>query len=68
MSEQNYRRAFGAAVVTCILLAVALVYVVSHRDHTAAATDENDSVVARGPEATAPPMVMKDGSIRRIRS
>lgn len=56
MSEDSYRRAFGAAVVICILLAVALAYVISHRDHTAAATAENDSVVARGPEATGQPI------------
>ncbi len=56
MSEHSYRHAFGAAVVVCILLAISLVYVVSHHDHVSPATDENDSVVARGPEATGQPL------------
>ncbi len=59
MSEQNYRRAFGAAVVVCILLAAALVYVIFHRNPTTSATDENDSVVARGPDAATQPMLTK---------
>jgi Cu(I)/Ag(I) efflux system membrane fusion protein/cobalt-zinc-cadmium efflux system membrane fusion protein len=54
MSEQNYRRAFGAVVAVCILLAVALGYVL-FRDHRTAATDESDPVIAKGPDATAQP-------------
>ena len=63
MSEQNYRLALGAVVATCILLAVALGYVLV-RDHRTAATDENDPVIARGPangqDATAQPMPTRD--------
>jgi len=62
MSEQNYRRALGALVAICILLAVALGYVVSHRDRTAAATDENDPVIAKGPDVTEQPKMAKDGA------
>lgn len=61
MSEQNYRRAFGTVVAICILLAAALVYVISHRDHQAVVAKEDDTVVARGPETAAQPMTMKDG-------
>ena len=63
MSEHNYRRVLGMVVAICILLAVALGYVL-FRDHRTAATDENDPVIARGPakgpDATAHPMTMKD--------
>ena len=59
MSEQNYRRALGTVVAICILLAVALGYVLL-RDHRTAATDENDQVIAKGPDATAQPMPTKD--------
>jgi Cu(I)/Ag(I) efflux system membrane fusion protein/cobalt-zinc-cadmium efflux system membrane fusion protein len=60
MSEHNYRRVLGAVVAVCILLAGALAYVISYRDHAAAVTDENDPVIARGPEATAQPAVAGD--------
>ncbi len=59
MSGQNYRRALGTIAAICILLAAALVYVISHRDHPALAAKEDDVVVARGPETTAQPMHMK---------
>ena len=59
MSEQNYRRALGAVVAICILLAVALGYVLL-RDHRTLPTDENDPIIAKGPDATAQPMTMKD--------
>lgn len=62
MSEQNYRRALGAVLAICILLAAALVYVISHRDHPAVATKEDDTVVARGPETTMEPMRMRGGA------
>src|SRR6266496_5485668 len=48
MSEPHYRRVLGIVVAICILLAVALGYVLS-RDHRVAVTDENDPVIARGP-------------------
>src|SRR5260370_12096281 len=53
MSEHIYQRALGVAVAVRILLAVMLGYVL-FRDHRTAATDENDPVVAKGPDATAP--------------
>src|SRR5436309_2112173 len=63
MSEQNYRRALGIVVAICILLAVALGYVL-FRDHRTATTDDNDPIIARGPvkvpDATAQPMPAKD--------
>ena len=55
MSEQNYRRALGAVIAICILLVVALVYVISHRDNKAVVPKEDDTVVARGPEITTQP-------------
>jgi RND family efflux transporter MFP subunit len=60
MSEQSYRRAFGAVLAICILLAVALGYVISRHDHAAVAPDENDTVVAKGPESTPQQMLAKD--------
>jgi RND family efflux transporter MFP subunit len=60
MSEQNYRRAFGAVLAICILLAVALGYVIFRHDHAAVAPDENDTVVAKGPESTPQQMSAKD--------
>src|SRR5579864_4607280 len=60
MSEQKYRRAFGAVLTLCILLAVALGYVISRHDHAAVAPDENDTVVAKGPESTPQQMLAKD--------
>src|SRR6201981_118792 len=59
MSEQNYRRALGTVVAICILLAMTLGYVV-FRDHRTAASDENDPVIAKGPDATAQSMPTKD--------
>ena len=59
MSEQNYRRALGAVIAICILLVVALVYVISHRDNQAVVPKEDDTVVARGPEIAAQPMPTK---------
>lgn len=54
MSEHNYRRALGVVVAICILLALALGYVIFHRDHLPVATEDNDPVVARGPAETQP--------------
>ena len=60
MSEQKYRRAFGAVLTLCILLAVALGYVISRRDRMVVARDENDTVIAKGPENTTQPTLAKD--------
>jgi len=63
MSEQNYRRVLGIVVAMCILLAVALGYVLLRDDRTLA-TDDNDPVIARGPakgpDATAQPIPATD--------
>ena len=40
MSERNYKQAFAAAAVICIVLAVALGYLLFHRSPTAAAPEE----------------------------
>jgi RND family efflux transporter MFP subunit len=55
MSEHSYRGPFVAAVLVCILLAAALLYVMFRQDHKPA-IEEADLVVARGPEANAQPM------------
>jgi RND family efflux transporter MFP subunit len=60
MSEPNYRRAFGTVLAICIGLAVALGYVISRRDRVVVAPDENDTVIAKGPESTRQPMLAKD--------
>lgn len=62
MSERGYRRAFGTAVVICILLAGALLFVVFRQDRRTSAREQNDPVVARGPEATAKPIEMGKGA------
>ena len=59
MSEQSYRRALSAVVAICILLALALGYVL-FRNHRAAANDDNDPVIAKGPDAIAQPMPTND--------
>jgi Cu(I)/Ag(I) efflux system membrane fusion protein/cobalt-zinc-cadmium efflux system membrane fusion protein len=51
MSEQTYRRAFGIAVVICIVLAGALGFVFLHSNHTTQAAVEIDPIVAKGPAA-----------------
>jgi RND family efflux transporter MFP subunit len=61
MSERGYRRAFGTAVVICILLAGALLFVF-RQDRRTSAPEQNDPVVARGPEAPAKPMEMEKGA------
>lgn len=61
MSEHGYRRAFGATVVICVLLASALLYVVLRPVRTSNPSDRNDPVVAKGPEATSQPTAMGKG-------
>jgi RND family efflux transporter MFP subunit len=54
MIQRPYQRAFILAGALCALLAVALVYLLLHRNAPAhAAFDANDPVVARGPEPVA---------------
>jgi Cu(I)/Ag(I) efflux system membrane fusion protein/cobalt-zinc-cadmium efflux system membrane fusion protein len=49
MSEQSYRRAFGIAVVICIVLAGALGFLFLRSSHTTQGALETDPVVAKGP-------------------
>jgi RND family efflux transporter MFP subunit len=51
MNEQSYRRAFGVAIVICLVLAAALGFELLHRYHTTE-PGELDPVVARGPAAS----------------
>jgi Cu(I)/Ag(I) efflux system membrane fusion protein/cobalt-zinc-cadmium efflux system membrane fusion protein len=55
MTKHPYQRAFFLAGALCALLAVALVYLLLHRNAPAhaASSDASDPVVARGPEAVA---------------
>jgi Cu(I)/Ag(I) efflux system membrane fusion protein/cobalt-zinc-cadmium efflux system membrane fusion protein len=55
MTQRPYQRAFFLAGALCALLAVALVYLLLHRNAPAraASSDASDPVVARGPEAVA---------------
>jgi RND family efflux transporter MFP subunit len=62
MSEHIYRRALGVAVVLCIALAIALGYVLL-RDHRSTAIEENDPVIAKGPDTTVQPMPAKDRAL-----
>lgn len=55
MKDQNYQRAFVAAVVLCVVLAAALVYSIHRRDHAPAMAPEYSPVVAKGPESPAQP-------------
>jgi RND family efflux transporter MFP subunit len=54
MSERNYKQAFAAAVVICVVLAVALGYLLFHSGPTAAAPEETGPVVAKGPDLSVP--------------
>jgi RND family efflux transporter MFP subunit len=55
MTQRSYQRAFFLAGALCALLAVAVAYLLLHRDSPAhaASSDASDPVVARGPEAAA---------------
>jgi len=54
MTQRPYQRSFFLAGALCVLLAVAVVYLLLHREAPAhAASGSSDPVVARGPEAVA---------------
>ena len=60
MKTRTYQVVLAAAVAVCVLLVATLAYVLLHRERTApvAASDSQDTVVARGPKAgsqTTPP-------------
>lgn len=56
MKTRPYLMAFAAAVVTCILLAATLAYVLLYRDQAVSkATSQDSVVVARGPESATQP-------------
>jgi Cu(I)/Ag(I) efflux system membrane fusion protein/cobalt-zinc-cadmium efflux system membrane fusion protein len=53
MNEHTHKRAFGLAVVVCLLLAAALGFELLRREGKAQPAEEVDPVVARGPIGTA---------------
>src|SRR5215470_4769582 len=53
MNELTYKKAFGVAVVICLLLAAALGFELLRSERKTQSTDEADPVVARGPAANA---------------
>jgi Cu(I)/Ag(I) efflux system membrane fusion protein/cobalt-zinc-cadmium efflux system membrane fusion protein len=55
MNGNSYRRAFAASVVICVLLAVALAYVMFQGNRKTSSIEETDPVVARGPILTGQP-------------
>ncbi|KAA6459140.1 efflux RND transporter periplasmic adaptor subunit [Acidobacteria bacterium AB60] len=58
MSDRLYRQAFFMALTACVALAAGVAYLVLHRNHSMAAAQIDDPVVARGPvasETSAPP-------------
>jgi Cu(I)/Ag(I) efflux system membrane fusion protein/cobalt-zinc-cadmium efflux system membrane fusion protein len=50
MSERNYKQAFAVASVICVVLAVALGYLLLHHDRAVATSEDTGPVVAKGPE------------------
>jgi Cu(I)/Ag(I) efflux system membrane fusion protein/cobalt-zinc-cadmium efflux system membrane fusion protein len=54
MSDRNYRNAFLAVLVLCVLLAGGLAWTLLHRRRPAPAQDSPDPVVAEGPSAAKP--------------
>ncbi|MFP5249466.1 MAG: FixH family protein [Acidobacteriota bacterium] len=55
MNDRNYRTAFLAALVVCVLLAGSLGLELAHRGRAAAVPVPSDPVVAEGPAAAAQP-------------
>ncbi len=55
MKTRTYQFILAAAVAVCVLLATALAFVLLHRNHTSpvAASAAQDTVVARGPDASS---------------
>lgn len=54
MSNHNFRNAFLAVLILCVLLAGSLVWTLLHRSRTAPMPDPSDPVVAEGPSAAKP--------------
>jgi hypothetical protein len=50
VKTRGYQILLAAAIGVCVLLAIALGYVLLRRDHAAPQTTAQDPVVARGPE------------------
>lgn len=50
MSDRLYRQAFFMALTACVALAAGVGYLLLHRNHSMAAVENGDPVVARGPE------------------
>jgi Cu(I)/Ag(I) efflux system membrane fusion protein/cobalt-zinc-cadmium efflux system membrane fusion protein len=56
MKTRTYQFALGSAIIICILLATALAYVLLHGKLLVPQTASEDTVVARGPQSSAPAM------------
>jgi hypothetical protein len=54
MKTRTYQFALGSAIIICILLATALAYVLLHGKLLVPQTASEDTVVARGPQSSAP--------------
>jgi len=55
MSAANYKQAFAVATVICIVLAIALGYLLLQYERPVATSEETGPVVAKGPEMRAQP-------------
>ncbi len=55
MNERNYKQAFAASAVICVVLAVALGYVLLRHGQIVAAPEESSPIVAKGPDLASQP-------------
>lgn len=62
MSERNYQQAFAATVVICVVLAVALGYVLLRHAQVVAAPGETSPIVAKGPDPASQASTAKPSS------
>ena len=62
MSERNYQQAFAATVVICVVLAVALGYVLLRHAQVVAAPEETSPIVAKGPDPASQASTAKPSS------
>jgi hypothetical protein len=62
VKTRGYQILLAAAIGVCVLLAIALGYVLLRRDHAAPQTTAQDPVVARGPEMNSQPTPAQGGA------
>ncbi len=62
MKTRGYQILLAAAIGVCVLLVLALGYVLLRRDHSAPQTTAQDPVVARGPEMNSQPTPAQGGA------